>query len=118
MLPAITILLFCQLAGETATRALHLGVPGPVIGMALLTAGFIASPPLLPLVAPIADGLLRHLSLLFVPAAVGVVQQLPVIAAEFVPIIAALIVSTALTLVVTALVFRTVARLLRLDAEA
>jgi holin-like protein len=117
MLPAITTLLLFQLGGEALTRGLALGVPGPVLGMAGLALALAASRDLRDAVAPTANGLLRHLSLLFVPAAVGVVQQLPVIAAEFVPILAALLVSTSLTIAVTALVFRSVARALGLAPE-
>ncbi|WP_235907848.1 CidA/LrgA family protein [Siccirubricoccus phaeus] len=36
MIGALAALLSCQLAGEVAVRALHLPVPGPVIGMVLL----------------------------------------------------------------------------------
>ena len=38
MIEAILILLGCQLAGEAASRAFGLPVPGPVLGMALLFA--------------------------------------------------------------------------------
>ena len=51
-----------------------------------------------------------NLSLLFVPAAVGVVQQAGLIAANWLAIAAALVVSTLLTLVVTVYTFRIVAR--------
>jgi len=117
MLPALTALLLFQLAGEALTRGFALGVPGPVLGLAGLAAALAASTSLRDAVGPTANGLLRHLSLLFVPAAVGVVQQLPVIAAEFVPILGALLVSTALTIAVTALVFRGVARVLGVEAD-
>ena len=57
-----------------------------------------------------ADALLRNLSLLFVPAAVGVVQQVDLIAAHWLAILAAIAVSTLLTLIVTVYTFRAVAR--------
>jgi holin-like protein len=59
----------------------------------------------------LADGILRNLSLLFVPAAVGVMQQAGLIAAQWLPILAALLLSTLLTLLVTVAVFRMVSRL-------
>jgi holin-like protein len=59
----------------------------------------------------VADAILRNLSLLFVPAAVGVVQQAGLVAAHWLAIAVAVAVSTVLTLVVTVLTFRGVARL-------
>ena len=50
--------------------------------------------PLRPGLDAVADSLLRNLSLLFVPAAVGVVQQAGLIAANWLAIFAALAVST------------------------
>jgi putative effector of murein hydrolase LrgA (UPF0299 family) len=110
MLHALTLLFVCQLVGEVAVRALDLTFPGPVLGMGLLFAGLMlrgrASEPL----EGVADTLLRNLSLLFVPAAVGVVQQAGLIAANWLAISAALVVSTLLTLIVTVFTFRAVAR--------
>jgi holin-like protein len=58
--------------------------------------------------------LLRHLSVLFVPASVGVMQQVGRLRAEALPIGVAIVVSTFLTLGVTALTFQFVARRLGL----
>lgn len=52
-------------------RALTLPVPGPVVGMMLLLALMLMRAPLPAMVEETADGLLKHLSLLFVPAGVG-----------------------------------------------
>ena len=52
-----------------------------------------------------ANGLLTHLSLLFVPAGAGVMIHAQRIRGEALPIVAALVVSTALTIAVTAWVF-------------
>jgi putative effector of murein hydrolase LrgA (UPF0299 family) len=113
MLLAILMLLACQLAGEVLARGLGLPVPGPVIGMALLFLGLQARARLRPAGADVNDiplgavaaFLLANLSLLFVPAGAGVVRQAGVLAAHGPGLIIALVVSTALTLVVTALVF-------------
>lgn len=111
MIQALTLLFLCQLAGEALVRALGVVFPGPVVGMGLLFAGLLvfgrSSKPL----DTVADTLLGHLSLLFVPAAVGVVQQIGLIRANWLAITAALIVSTLLTLIVTVLTFRAVARM-------
>lgn len=57
-----------------------------------------------------ASAILRNLSLLFVPAAVGVVQYGPVLAQFGLALTVALIVSTVLTLLVTVGVFMLFAR--------
>ncbi len=95
MIPAITALLACQLAGEIAARALALPVPGPVIGMVLLfivllLRGREAPAPL----GATADGLLNNLGLLFVPAGVGVVLHLPLLARDWAPLSLAVLVGT------------------------
>ena len=104
-------MLACQLAGEAVARGVGLGVPGPVLGMALLAAILLGRPSLQATAAPVANTLLANLSLLFVPAAVGVVQVLPLLATEGVAIAAAILVSTVASLMVTALTFRAVVRL-------
>ncbi len=87
MIGALATLLSCQLAGEVLARALHLPVPGPVIGMALLFAGLLLrgreAPPAL---QTSADALLGNLGLLFVPAGVGVVLYLPLLARDWAPL--------------------------------
>ena len=124
MLNAILILLGCQLAGEIIARGLSLPVPGPVIGMALLFAGLQLRTRLrpdtqditaLPLGA-VAAFLLANLSLLFVPAGTGIIRQTAALTANGPGLIIALVCSTALTLIVTALVFVIVAR--RTDARS
>jgi putative effector of murein hydrolase LrgA (UPF0299 family) len=117
MIPALTLLLLFQLASEALARGLGLVVPGPVIGLVLMVAALALAPRLRQAVTPTATGLLRHLSLLFVPAAVGVIQQLPRLRTEGLAIGAAVLVSTVAAVAVTALVFRATARLLGLDEE-
>jgi putative effector of murein hydrolase LrgA (UPF0299 family) len=110
MIPALLTLFLCQLAGETAARALHLPLPGPVIGMVLLLALFALFPRLVTALRLVAQGILGHLSLLFVPAGVGVVGHLGLLGQSGLPILAALLVSTVLAIAVGALTFAAVAR--------
>ena len=119
MIRGFALLLSCQLAGEVVSRGLALPVPGPVLGFMLLFLGLRAYQRLRRLdpmavgqgeVGQVADGLLRNLALLFVPAGVGVVHQFGLLADYWLAIAAALIGSTALTLIVTVLVFTAVAR--------
>jgi holin-like protein len=118
MIEAITAILLCQLAGEGLARFFAMPVPGPVIGLLLLFVSLILRGRLWP-DAPVpqdtplgvlAGFLLAHLSLLFVPAGVGIIGQADVLARHGVGLIVALVVSTAAALAVTALVFSAVAR--------
>ena len=80
MIPALAALLVCQLVGEALVRALAVPVPGPVAGMAGLLLALVLRPAWLAALKPTTTTLLQHLSLLFVPAGVGVMlhlQRLP-----------------------------------------
>jgi len=110
MLGAITILLLFQLVGEVLAQALSLPVPGPVIGMALLLAALVLRGSAPEEVRRTANNILSHLSILFIPGGVGVMLYLPRLAQEWLPILASLVISTMLTLIVTALVLRALRR--------
>lgn len=110
MLFHLTLILACQLAGEIASRALALPVPGPVIGMVILFTGLAARGSVPAGLARVTDTLLSHLSLLFVPAGVGVMLHVGLIGRDLVPIAAALVGSTVLTIAVTAIVMARLGR--------
>jgi holin-like protein len=101
LIRGFAILLSFQLAGEVLSRALRLPVPGPVIGMALLLAALELGGAGENGLRVVATGLLSHLSLLFVPAGVGVILHASRLAAEWLPIAVSLVASTAATLAVT-----------------
>ncbi len=111
MLLPLTLLLAFQLGGEILSHWLALPFPGPVLGMAGLLLALWLVPPLEVLMRPVTQGLLANLSLLFVPAGVGVVGHLDELKAEGGPLILALVVSTVLTIAVGALTFVAVARM-------
>jgi len=112
MLRGVFLLLICQLVGEVLARSLSLPAPGPVIGLALL-AGALGlwarrSGPVEvddTDVGKAANALLASLSLLFVPAGVGVVQYFDLLAHYGAALGVALIASTVLTLLATVGVF-------------
>jgi holin-like protein len=110
MLGAITVLLVFQLVGEVAAQVLRLPVPGPVVGLALLFGTLVLRGHASDELRNTANGLLAHLSLLFVPAGVGVMVHFGRLGDEWLPIVVALVASTVLTIAATALVMR---RLLR-----
>jgi holin-like protein len=118
MLAALATLLVCQLAGEVIVRALAMPLPGPVVGMALLFFVMLARAPIPKEIGATADTLLKHLSLLFVPAGVGVVQHLSLLGHEGLRLILVVVLATVITLVVTALTFEYLARFLDVDESA
>jgi holin-like protein len=102
MLGFLTLLLACQLAGEFLVLATGLPLPGPVVGMVLLFVGLFVRGGVPAGLQTVAGELLRHLSLLFVPAGVGVMLHLTLIAEEWAAISVALVASTVITVGVTA----------------
>lgn len=121
MLISLGLLLLCQLIGEVFARAFDAPVPGPVIGMALMLVMLLAREKFAAMLPrEVADGtlektstgLLSHLSLMFIPAGVGVVQRLDLVVQHGVALFVALLLSTALSLLAGVAAFRFVARLL------
>lgn len=111
MIAHIALLLGLQLVGEVITRSFGLPIPGPVLGMAFLLFLLFARPKLVDEIAPTTSGLLSHLSLLFVPAGVGIVTHLDRLAASGLGLFAALIISTWAALIVGAWTFIGIAKL-------
>ncbi|MFB7881232.1 CidA/LrgA family protein [Brevundimonas diminuta] len=109
MIGAIALLLVCQLAGEGIHRLTGLPLPGSVIGMVLLLAWLALVPRERLTLTQVTGWLTAHLSIMFVPAAVGVMEEGAILSRYGVGIVVAVAVSTLLTLAVTALVFRAVA---------
>jgi putative effector of murein hydrolase LrgA (UPF0299 family) len=102
-LNGITLLLIYQLVGEVSARLLQLPIPGPVLGMLLLFISLLVRDSLAETIEPATNALLSHLSLLFVPAGVGVMVHWGRIGNDWLPISVALVLSTLLTLGLTAL---------------
>ncbi|KPF68178.1 hypothetical protein IP84_10535 [beta proteobacterium AAP99] len=119
MLQALTALLLFQLIGEALAFTLRLPVPGPVIGLALLFGWLVWRPAAVGTIKPTALEVLRHLSLLFVPAGVGVMLHGERLATEGWKLLVAVVGSAVITIAVTGLVGRwAIARFARDDAAA
>ncbi|GAA5787003.1 murein hydrolase transporter LrgA [Chitiniphilus shinanonensis] len=103
MLYGLTVICAFLLAGELLSRLAGVPVPGAVLGMLLFTGWTMWRKDIEPRVARVGAGLLRYLPLLFVPAGVGLIELGPRLAQEGVAMIAVLVLSTAITLGVTAL---------------
>lgn len=106
MLGSLTLILLCQLFGELAVGALALPVPGPVLGMLFLFLFLTLRGEISQQVDQTATGLLRSMSLLFVPAGTGVILHFRLLGEALLPLSLALFISTLATIVVTALLMR------------
>jgi putative effector of murein hydrolase LrgA (UPF0299 family) len=121
MIASLSLILLCQLAGEVVVRGFALPMPGPVVGLMLLLglllardrfAGLARGPLQQGGVETVSKNMLAHLSLLFVPAGVGVVQKLDLIAEHGLAIVAVLALSVVITLLVTVATFLLASRLM------
>jgi holin-like protein len=127
MIASLSLILLCQLAGEVMVRGLVMPMPGPVIGLVLLLLLLLARDRFGVLrrgplqgggVEGASRGLIANLSLLFVPAGVGVVQKLDLVAQHGIAIAAVLAVSVVVTLLVTVATFLAASRLMTRDRRA
>ncbi|CUH79444.1 CidA/LrgA family protein [Tropicibacter naphthalenivorans] len=111
MIRVLTLLLGFQLFGESLARGLSLSVPGPVIGLAGLFCTLLVFPRLAEFMRETVTGFLAHLSLLFVPAGVGIVAHLDTFASYGAGLAVALVGSTVLAILAAVGAFLLVARL-------
>ncbi|MFT0548248.1 CidA/LrgA family protein [Allopusillimonas ginsengisoli] len=100
------LLVAMQFLGDAVVRLMGVPLPGPLLGMVFML-------PVLMLLRRVPEGLsiicrylLGHMPLLFVPLIAGVMTQFGVLGLEWIPFLLSCIVGTAITIVVTALVFR------------
>lgn len=106
MIQGLAALLLFQSLGEVIAQLSGASIPGPVIGLLLLTAALVvrqrgAHPAWAPL-EQAADGLLAHLSIFFVPAAVGVMLYWEPLARQGFAWIVAIVSSTVAAIACTA----------------
>jgi holin-like protein len=87
-------------AGLLVSAGVNLPIPGSVIGMVLLVIALQVGLVRAEWVRPPAELLLRHMALFFVPPGVGLMLYFDLIAAEWLPIIVAGVVSTLVVMVV------------------
>lgn len=106
VLLAFSVLLVFQCLGEGLVFLTGVPVPGPVAGMLLLLAALVGWPRLHEVVEQGANELLRHLSLLYVPAGVGVIAAAVGAQGQWLAIVAAVVLSTLATMAVTGLVLQ------------
>lgn len=126
MIASLSLILLCQLIGEVIVRAFGLPIPGPVLGLVFLLLLLLARDRFAALargplqgdgVESASRGMLSHLSLLFIPAGVGVVQKLDLLAEDGIAILVVLAASVVITLLVTVGTFLLASRLLAQGCE-
>jgi holin-like protein len=101
---AIFLLILLQLIGESIVQVSGLPVPGAIIGLILLYAILVWRGEISDEMSRTSGFLLQNLGVLFVPAGVGVIAYLPMIAAQWWIILLVLLVSVCATVGVTGLV--------------
>jgi holin-like protein len=106
MINTLLLLLVYELVGEALVRMTGLPLPGPVLGMFALLGTLVLRGRTWPELDAAATTLLSHLSLLFIPAGVGVIVHAQRLGAEWLSLLVSLLVSTVLTLGVTAWVLQ------------
>lgn len=113
MLAAFLQLLTCQFFGAVLVHLLDWPVPGPVMGLFLLLLWLVLaqalasrrrsrqSSPDNTALTELANALLRFLTLMFVPAAVGVMVHGEILAEQGLRVLFVMVVSTVVALLVT-----------------
>lgn len=113
MLIGFLVLLVLQFVGELIVMYTGMPVPGPVVGMVLLLIGLIVNGGVPEVLRQPSEALLKHLALLFVPAGVGVMLHFGLLKDDWLAISVALVVSTALAILITTLILNRSAKKLQ-----
>jgi holin-like protein len=104
------VLLACQVIGELLHAVTGLPLSGPIIGMVLLLCVMLLRRGPSAALRGSAETLLGYLSLLFVPAAVGIMPYLSLLRTQWLPIMVALLVSSVLGMASAALIVQALNR--------
>ncbi len=111
MLAGFLILILFQWVGELLVAAMGLPIPGPVMGMLLLFVALVArrafgQPEIPPPLEQVSGGLIRYLSLFFLPAGIGIFFLPDTFDGQWWPLALVIVPGTLLTLLVTALLLQ------------
>lgn len=106
MLAAFAWLIMFQLAGEVTVRQFALPLPGPVVGLVFLYAVLVIRGAVPEHLQATGNTLLQHLMLLLVPVTTGLMVHFKRLGEEWLPIMLASVVGTAVTIAVTAVTLR------------
>jgi holin-like protein len=106
MIQGLVQIFIFQALGEIISRFALPMIPGPVLGLVALLIFLLIRGNVPQHIDLVGSSILQHLGLLFVPATVGVVLYLPLLATHVMGVITALLVSVVATLAVTVLVLK------------
>ena len=101
MIRQLAILFGCRALGELIITLTHIPLPSSILGMLLLTLLLKLKVIRLEWVRSISDFLVTNIGFFFVPPGVAIMLYFDIIKAQFVPIVAASVVSTVLVLAIT-----------------
>lgn len=101
---AVFLLILLQLIGESIVQVTGLPVPGAIIGLILLYVILVRRGGVSNEMFRTSGFLLHNLGVLFVPAGVGVIAYIPMIAAQWWIIFLVLLFSVCITVAITGLV--------------
>ena len=116
-LNGITVLLIYQLLGEVLVRSFKLPIPGPVVGMSFLFITLVMYKRVPLALETASTALLSHLSLLFIPAGVGLMLYFDALTQEWLPILVTLIASTLISMAIIALTMQGLMQLFKPKTE-
>ena len=101
MIASFAILIALVILGDAVAVATGWPLPGPAVGLAILSAAFARAGGPHPGFAQLFDLASPWFPLFFVPAAVGVVAHLALLSAAWLHVTVAIVLGTALVLVIT-----------------
>ncbi|WP_415887089.1 CidA/LrgA family protein [Neptuniibacter sp. QD37_6] len=110
MIQGFLILLVCQLVGELIVTAASVPIPGSVVGMVLLLVGLVVRGEVPEGLRVTAEGLLKVLPLLLVPAGVGLMNYFGVLSNYWLELMVSLFVSTLITMFVVAFLLKVLSK--------
>lgn len=110
MIQGFLILLVCQLVGELIVTVFGVPIPGSVVGMVLLLIGLIVRGEVPEGLRVTAEGLLKVLPLLLVPAGVGLMNYFGVLSDYWLELMVSLFVSTLITMFIVAFLLKVLSK--------
>lgn len=117
MIASFAFILGFQVLGEALSRLFGLPVPGPVLGMVLMLFAFFLKDNLVDEIRPTAGVLLANMSLLFVPAGVGIMRHGERFMNEGIGIVVTIMASTLIAMAVAGYVILWVQKALKIEDE-
>lgn len=96
------LLLVCYFVGNVLTLVFSLPIPSILVGLVLLLSLLLLRQRPPTALAKSAQPLLKHMSVLFVPATLGVILYWPLIRDNWLPLLLAIVGSTLLSLAIVA----------------